>query len=72
MYLSFEGYLYKVKKNFQAKRYEEDGQYRAVLFHQFSTAYQAYCKEHQLASDYALVAYEVRQFEKRVEVYRNT
>ena len=70
-FLAFSTYLYERKRTFQPLRYESDIHYRSVLFHQFGESYRYYCRMHQLVHEYDTIAYGVRQYEQRVETYRN-
>lgn len=71
MILTFKTFAAKQKKRFYPNRYEQDMHYRAVLFHQYGEQYRWYCKNHQIAHEYDQLAYEVAQYEKRIQMYRN-
>lgn len=71
-YLEFTVYLSRAKRGFIKKRYEQDCHYRSVLFHQFAESYRWYCKTHNLLDEYDRLYYEVLQYEKRIQQYRDS
>lgn len=64
--LLFKDYVKEYKRNFNDKKYEQDIHYRAVLFQQYSRRYRAYVDKYKLANDYIKIAWEVKEYEKRI------
>ena len=64
--LLFKDYVKGCKRNFNDKKYEQDIHYRAVLFQQYSRRYHAYVDKYKLANDYIKIAWEVKEYEKRI------
>lgn len=71
-YLTFTAYLSKAKRGFVKTRYEQDSHYRSVLFHQFAESYRWYCKTHELLDEYDRISYDVMQYERRLQLYRDS
>ena len=51
--------------------YQQDIQYRCVLFHPYSWRYLKYCETHRLMGEMDDFRHEVGQYEKRVWEYHD-
>lgn len=69
--MTFADFLSRAKRNFHPLRYEGDIHYRSVLFHQYGESYRYYCRMHHLVHEYDMIAYDVRQYEQRLALWRS-
>lgn len=71
MFYSFPSYLKEVKSNFDEARFDDDANYRAVMFRRYGVSYRWFCERHRFAGDYVIYEMDVRQYEHRIGMYRN-
>lgn len=69
-FLSFLDYLKSNKIKVNKLRFENDVQYRAVLYNRYHRRYLMYCKSNKLNNDAYKYHTEIREYERRIRDYK--